>query len=198
MPLLKPVARKMSTSYFPLSADHLIHLIQFNVFRAILTNMVTLRLSHLFSCESEDYMLISALPIPAAIPPTLEPTALQQKVPHAPYVDLFPLAGLRDALVRAEGQYDDCELCIDLLGSISQPQVEEEYRKAEKTDGDNVRTGLVVWGEPWRVESWEVEEGFVEKWGWMLQEGCEDLITSTNRWRELRGDEPLRWNEFGL
>lgn len=174
------------------------HLIQFNVWRAILTNMAMLRLTHLFECEDEttEAMRISELPQPFAVPPLLEPTMLQRQVPHPPYVDLFPLPALRDALILADGRYDDCELCIDLLGSIADPQV-QGYSKPED-DREDGRKGLVVWGEPWRVDSWEVEEGFVKKWGWMLKDNCEPLLRSTDKWREVRGDEPLRWKDLGL
>jgi hypothetical protein len=37
---------------------------------------------------------------------------------------------------------------------------------------------------------WEVTEGFLRKWGFLL-EGCDELIESTNRWRALRGEERL-------
>lgn len=198
LPAIKPVVLELPAGRFPLSSDHLIHLIQFNVFRAMLTNMFTLGITHLFECEKEvsEQMRISQLPLPAAVPPSLEPTALQRQVPHAPYVDLFPLAGLRDTLIQAEGTYDDCELCLDLLGSISSPQVEGYSNGNEGADDD--RKGVVVWGEPWHVDSWEVEEGFIKKWGWMLKDNCEDLIRSTNQWRQVRGDEPLRWTDWGI
>ncbi|KIV81455.1 hypothetical protein PV11_03644 [Exophiala sideris] len=201
LPVIEHEARGLLKDYFPLSTDHLIHLVQFNVFRAILMNMMTLRTTHLFSCEGDttELLRISALPLPGSIPPSLEPTPLQRQVPHAPYADLFPLPGLRDALVRAEGEYDDCDLCIDLLGSISAPDLEYRPANVDNDDEDgNVRKGLVVWGEPWRVESWEVEEGFVKKWGWMMRENCEELIRSTDKWREVRGEEPLRWSDLGL
>jgi hypothetical protein len=37
------------------------------------------------------------------------------------------------------------------------------------------------------VGSWELMEGFVEKWGFLLG-GCEVLIEGTNRWRAVRGE----------
>lgn len=186
--------------HFPFSTDHLIHLIQFNVFRAVLINMFTIRATHLFSCETNmtDWIRISALPLPSAIPPTLEPTALQRRIPHAPYVDLFPLPGLRDALVLAEGTYDDCELCVDLLGSIADKHVRDRQTIEDVTKEQDDRKGLIVWGEPWRIESWEVEEGFVRKWGWMLKDNCQELLRSTNHWRDIRGEEPLKWDDWGI
>lgn len=54
--------------------------------------------------------------------------------------------------------------------------------------------GLIVWGPAERIESWEVTEGFAGKYSWLLK-GCADLQRATNRWREARGDEPLRFQE---
>jgi len=52
------------------------------------------------------------------------------------------------------------------------------------------RNGVIVWGEPWDVGSWELMEGFVRKWGFLLA-GCEVLIEGSNRWRARRGEGPL-------
>lgn len=53
------------------------------------------------------------------------------------------------------------------------------------------RRGLILWGEPHRAESWEATPGFLRKWMWTI-EGCDELIESTNRWRRVRGEEPIR------
>jgi hypothetical protein len=61
-------------------------------------------------------------------------------------------------------------------------------------DDDNItstRNGLVIWGEPYRAESWEATPGFLRKWAWAVT-GCEELIVSTNRWRGARGEGPVR------
>jgi hypothetical protein len=55
------------------------------------------------------------------------------------------------------------------------------------------QTGLVVWSVPWDPSGWEVSEGFLEKWGWVVQ-GCEELMVSTSRWRRLRGDQELAFS----
>ncbi|KAF2194253.1 hypothetical protein K469DRAFT_744902 [Zopfia rhizophila CBS 207.26] len=184
----------LSKVLFPLSTDHLMPLIYFNVYRAILTNMELLRLPNIFSCEVvfDRFRRISALPLPATAPPSLQPTSLQQTVPHPPWVDLFPVAEMRDALIRAMGRFDECELCIDMLGYEIKPKVGAEARSHRDLEEEEERKGVIVWGDPWYVESWEVTEGFVSKWGWMLEEGCEELLRSTNRWREIRGEEPLK------
>jgi hypothetical protein len=53
------------------------------------------------------------------------------------------------------------------------------------------RNGLIIWGEPYRAESWEATPGFLRKWAWAVV-GCEELIASTNRWRGVRGEGPVR------
>jgi hypothetical protein len=49
---------------------------------------------------------------------------------------------------------------------------------------------MVLWGEPWCTTGWEISEGFARKWAFLL-DGCNNLIESTNKWREARGDERL-------
>lgn len=88
--------------------------------------------------------------------------------------------------------------CEDLLGVLgSQPAyfgVEPEVRGLVVSGGDDEvtanRNGLIVWGEPHTVDSWEATPGFLRKWAWAVV-GCEELIESTNRWRAVRGEEPL-------
>jgi hypothetical protein len=67
----------------------------------------------------------------------------------------------------------------------------------EGRDEDEVtaeRKGLIVWGEPYDMRSWEATPGFLAKWSWAV-EGCDDLIQSSNRWRQMRGEEPIRLSE---
>ena len=190
---------------FPLSADHLIHLVQLNVYRALLTNMLSLSMTRIFECstslDESDSRVISALPYPAVVPPQLEPTALQQCTAHSAWIDLFPLPAMRDILIRAEGTFDECDLYVDVLGSIgnkhfSHKSPSQVIRRV--VDKSQERRGIVVWGDPWCVSSWEVEEGFARKWGWMIRNDCEELLQSTNRWRQSRGEKPVNWAQMGF
>lgn len=61
----------------------------------------------------------------------------------------------------------------------------------DDSDITSDRTGLIVWGDPWMLENWEITPRFVRKWAWAI-EGCDDLIRATNKWRTSRGDEPIR------
>ncbi|KAF2800201.1 hypothetical protein K505DRAFT_370407 [Melanomma pulvis-pyrius CBS 109.77] len=164
---------------FPLSPDHhLITLIQYNVFRGIHTNIILCRIYSAIPSECNLSLTISSLPIPSTPPPTFLPTPTQLVVPHANWIDSIPCARLRDNLIHAQGSYDEDELCEDVCGGL--------YEGFD----DCRQRGLLVWSEPWMVESWEVSEGFAAKWGWLL-EGCEEMWRSTDHWRRERGEEAL-------
>ena len=63
-----------------------------------------------------------------------------------------------------------------------------------------IAKGLIIWGEPHDTSSWEVTPGFLAKWPWAM-EGCDDLIESSNRWRLMRGEEPMRpfrWKSYSI
>lgn len=165
---------------FPLSLDHqLITLIQYNVLRATMVNLSILSLTHTLPVECGLALSIfDNLPTPATVPPSLEPTSLQRSTPHQPWIDCFPAARVRDNLIRWTGRFDPDDLCCDLSGGLY-----EGFDDVEKR-------GMIIWGEPWREDGWEVTERFAEKWGFLL-DGCHELVESTNRWRAQRGEDPL-------
>lgn len=169
---------------FPLSSDHLIVLTQYNALRAFLTNLTILQLLDTIPIECS--MALDVAPIPSftspcaasQVPPSLQPTALQLTVPHAHWIDIIPLARWRDNMILAQGTYDEDDLCCDCAGGLWEGI------------SDNEQRGVLVWSDPWDVRGWEVSEGFLTKWGFLLK-GCDEVITSTNKWREVRREEPL-------
>jgi hypothetical protein len=122
--------------------------------------------------------LIPLHPPPAQIPATLAPTALQKSTPHPHWIDIIPSPALRDNCIRWAGMIDAEDLCSDLIGGL--------YEGRDDSD----TKGWIVWRNPWDVDGWEVTEGFVEKWGRLLR-GCKDVVEASNRWRALRGEDPL-------
>ncbi|CAM1505972.1 Fc.00g116090.m01.CDS01 [Cosmosporella sp. VM-42] len=50
--------------------------------------------------------------------------------------------------------------------------------------------GLLSWSDPWEISGWELTERFAKKWGYLLQ-SCPDVITAANKWRMIRGEQPL-------
>jgi hypothetical protein len=208
---------------FPLSTDHLLHLVQFNVFRAFVSNKHTLNI--LLKGWTKDAPPPTSCPISGPyrddtsiyplnpnIPFSLAPTRLQQTRDHSIWINLFPFPRVRDNLIMHEGNFDHWELLQDLIGELmgTIPVREQQgasfattvsssrspessasiagYEEDEITTG---RKGLIVWGEPHNMHNWEVTPGFLAKWSWVL-DGCDDLIESSNRWRLIREEEPMR------
>ncbi|KAK5053173.1 hypothetical protein LTR84_002147 [Exophiala bonariae] len=224
-----------SFSMFPLSKDHLIPLVHYNVWRAIVTNMILLGSTQMFECQGQmDHSLdVVPLPMSSNIPPSLEPTYLQRHIEHEPWIDLFPLAALRDALILAQGMYDDCDLCYDMVGGFDTKGGQDPHpvpkmnplapspspssssstssllsrtrssttvpRQTFNPDAETEENnGLIIWGNPEYIGSWEVSEGFARKWGWMISRGCGDLLRATDCHRRDRYDDPIKWDEFGI
>ncbi|CAH0027929.1 unnamed protein product [Clonostachys rhizophaga] len=167
--------------FFPLSPDHkLITLVQYNLKRALLTNMNLLgNLKHLpRECESVLSLLPFAIPPPPAIPSTLLPTELQLITPHNPLIDSVPFPEMRNNLILEADKYDMAELASDGYGGLFGGFSDLELR------------GVIVWGDPWKLDQWEITDAFSKKYQFLLA-NCGDLIESTNRWRESRGEDRL-------
>ena len=159
--------------------DHLLTLTKFNVLRAVLGNLTALGLS-IQEIDDGDAALspfnTTKIPISrhrdhhcekSILPASLQPTTTQPSVPHHPWLDCFPYSRMRDNLINALAGVDDCELCTDIM---------------DPANGD---VGLMVWGDPWLPQSWEVSEWFVQKWSWVI-EGCSDILVHSNYWRDRR------------
>ncbi|KAL2821549.1 hypothetical protein BJX63DRAFT_219016 [Aspergillus granulosus] len=165
------------------SADHLLSLTRLNVHRAFVANMVALGITWEWMEEDSISPFFRAGPPapppyrePAALPEKLQPTDLQRGSVHHTWIDLFPCPVMRDNLIRRGNDWDDEELCVDIMGYW---------------DGNSTRPfGLIVWGEPGDTANWEITEGFLSKWGWLVR-GCVELMRSTNYWRAKRGLRPL-------
>lgn len=165
---------------FPISRDHLLPLVEYNVFRATSTNLLILGHSRLRGSPCSFNGPGPILPNPyqdAGIPTSLRPTPLQQSTSYPDWIDLLPSPRMRDNAIRAQHLFTGSELCADLLGGLMGRQ-------------NDVDSGLIVWSNPWEPSGWELTEGFVRKW-WFLIQGCTDLFESTNHWRDIRGETQL-------
>ncbi|KAK8071304.1 hypothetical protein PG997_011507 [Apiospora hydei] len=106
---------------FPLSPDHLITLLQYNVLRALSVNRTLISgiLTTPLDCSEETIHVLSYRPSSnsqSLLPPSLLPTTLQQTVPHGDWVDIFPCPAARDRVIRAAGTFDEDELWADCIG----------------------------------------------------------------------------------
>ncbi|KAM0310576.1 hypothetical protein ACHAPQ_012481, partial [Fusarium lateritium] len=186
---------------FPLPSDQLLHLIQYNVFRAFISIKRTLKTvsSDPTTCPVYGPCLDDTMrcPLNPSIPPSLAPTSLQSTRYHFPWINIFPFPRMRDNFIRREGHFDKWELWQDLVGDlmgsntapwqrgtpagVSAPVVGLKHLQMSSLgkfiDTDEVtagRSGLIIWGEPHDMQSWEATPGFLAKWSWAV-EGCHHL-----------------------
>ncbi|RBR09766.1 hypothetical protein FVER53590_30472 [Fusarium verticillioides] len=203
---------------FPLPSDQLLHLIQFNVYRAFISIKRTINTISLdpTTCPVFGPCLDDTTRYPPNpnIPSSLAPTALQLSQYHFPWINIMPFARFRDNLIRREGRFDNFELWRDMVGdlmsytaapwqrgtpfsfsaSTTEPEESRGSMLEDYIDTDELtsgRNGLIIWGEPHDMQSWEATPGFLTKWSWAV-EGCEELVDISNRWRTRRGAEPMR------
>ncbi len=174
--------RKQFNIIFPLCPDHLITLLQFNALRALAVNRTLISgiLTTPLDCAEEIIHVVPYPDKPELLPPALLPTTLQQTVPHGDWVDLFPCPEGRDRLIRAAGTFDEDELWADCIGGLYEGFPDDEIE----------RRGIVAWSPPWDITGWEMSEGFLRKWGWLVK-GMPGALEATNRWRMERGEEPF-------
>lgn len=202
-----PIPRKFT---FPLSRDHLIPIIELNVYRASLTNIYILGAYSLLCNSPCGYAVNNSEPplFPwtgyqpfGDVPESLRPTPLQRSTSHEVWIDIIPSARMRDnaILAVAEGRLRNEDLCADILRGIcgegkgrGRAVQSETGRGGGGNDVDEAR--LIVWKDPWDPRGWEVTEGFLKKWGFLLRgDGEDDMVKATNRWRALRGEDPIVW-----
>lgn len=166
---------------YPMSRDHLLPLVEYNVWRATLTNVLILGHVHLIgqrNCRFGSCAPIFPNPYQSGrLPESLKPTALQQSRPHPDWIDILPSPKMRDNAIRSLHLLPQEELCADLMGRMSGGQYNSE-------------SAIIAWSNPWEPSGWELSGGFIRRW-WMLVQGCDDMFEATNRWRRLRGDDSL-------
>lgn len=195
---------------FPLSRDHLITIIELNVYRASLTNIYILGAYSLLCNPACGYAVNNSEPplFPwtghqpsGIIPDSLRPTPLQRSTPHEVWIDILSSPSMRDnaIIAVAEGRLRNEDLCADVLRGIcgEGKRRERTARNVDPPSGDSEdgdEAHMIVWNTPWDLSGWEVTEGFLRKWGFLLRgDGEDDMLRATNRWRALRGEDPIVW-----
>ncbi|KAF4952233.1 hypothetical protein FSARC_12698 [Fusarium sarcochroum] len=141
---------------FPLSSDHLIILLQYNVLRACLANhelIAPLGSAAVAECESAAEHVVPYPVNTGLVPPPLLPTALQSTIPHEGWADIIPHPAWRDNILLALGHFDEDALWSDVMGGLFEgfPESEVEHR------------GVIAWDPPWDASGWELSEG-VNNW----------------------------------
>jgi hypothetical protein len=182
----EPAITSIASVVFPLSSDHFIVLVQYNVLRGSLMNRHLL--DHALKVAfheptttiSTDNHVFPRLTARAfhTLPLTLRPTQLQSTVSHPHWIDIIPHSQMRDNLINAMGGFEAEVLWVDTVGGLFLGFADDPGAEAK---------GAIVWDTPWNWEGWELSESFVGRWKWAL-EGCDEVLEATNRWRELRGE----------
>ncbi|KAL3474029.1 hypothetical protein BJX99DRAFT_248497 [Aspergillus californicus] len=161
-----------------LRSDLLLHLVQFNFTRALMQNARVLGLTSETLHDDAISPFNTAGPVlgEKCLPSSLQPTMVQRSIPHHPWVDLLPVAEMRNNLIWAGDFEEEEQLCKDMKGCGSEKE--------------GCNTGIIVWSDPWDAAGWEVTESFAKTWGWVIW-NCRDLMRSTNQWRARRGEKAL-------
>lgn len=191
--------------WFPLPYDNLLHLVEFNVLRGLLQNKYMVDYltipcqvpdphSQTFISNPAVLRYSTILPVHPECSGSLAPTLLQMSVNHFSWIDCFPCPVMRENIIRHEFEFSHADFVKDLVGSLMNLQIFYQPPSLSRSDPASIdmtaQTGLIIWGEPFLVSSWEMTPGFIRKWGWMVR-NCYELLDSTNQWRELRGEGPL-------
>ncbi|UQC73431.1 uncharacterized protein CLUP02_00075 [Colletotrichum lupini] len=160
-------------------------LTRLNAFDALARNALVLGIPvELIESDDGDSLFIHQGPerpgSSEVLPPHLSPTALQRTVKHHPWLDLFPIPKMRDNILRGiqSGEIDEDELCNALVCDL--------------LDLDSpTKSSLVIWGDAWDLNGWELGPEFFRRWGGLVQ-GCPEVLTATNYWRQKRGVGKIR------
>jgi hypothetical protein len=153
---------------------------RFNAFDGLARNALMLQIP---ACTLEDDNSLSPFnhygPLTvddrSTFPVHLFPTALQRTVVHHPWLDLFPIPGMRDNILRGmqEGRFDEDQLCDEICCELVNVEASSS-------------APLIIWGNAWDANAWEFSIAFIQKWN-MLFEGCPEVLRITNYWRQQRG-----------
>lgn len=164
------VSLRSSKSGVALPADHLLHLIQYNVLRGVHHAKYILAGPSAFiipGIEKDEIrpghvwflgrsIFFATRP---GLPESLVPTSLQMDIIHSTWINFLPIPKMRDNLIAKETSFDHAEFVRDLLGDkiveymfgsfwSSKPSIAS---KLALTDGDDddvttSRQGLILWG----------------------------------------------------
>ncbi|EEU35158.1 uncharacterized protein NECHADRAFT_53318, partial [Fusarium vanettenii 77-13-4] len=124
------------------------------------------------------------------MPACLQPTQLQMNLPHPTWIDALPFPKIRDNLLRRQNLFHHGQFLSDLVGYLTYAPITVSQGVPVVNETDDIKNGLILWGEPSSQENWEVTPEFLIKWAWAVV-GCEELVQSSNRWRTVRGEDPL-------
>jgi hypothetical protein len=114
------------------------------------------------------------------LPPNLEPTEVQRRIPHHPLFDLFPWPSVRTKLIIVFSQ----------PVQTRPPAARDPLALMQMFyDMDDSAEGLKISGSDWHSgENWEVGQAFFKNWWWVFDRS---VIDNSNVLRAKRGAQKL-------
>lgn len=173
-----PLKEGCSAFSFPLSNDAALEVPVLNALRAGLT------LANLLDCANsifDPFTLRTLTPQPQSVPLNLQPTEVQQRIPHHPLLDILPWPSVRTKLICA----------LSLPEPLRPPPARDSMAIMQIVfDIDDTAEGFRVNGmNELDGKAWEVGEAFFRNWWWALDR---EVLENTNRLRAQRGVGRLR------
>lgn len=193
--------------WFPLPADHLLHLVKYNVFRGLWRNKFMVdSLTVPYYAPGPSITTSFAFPRYSSLLPkaseyhgSLVPTKSQMRLNHFSWIDCIPCSIMRENLISHEFNFSHVDFLRDLVGTlINLDLFKAPFLTVTIHDGNvsggletvAAGSGLILWGEPYLIDSWEITPDFLQKLGWTIM-NFPELVNSTNYWRMSRGKTPL-------
>jgi hypothetical protein len=126
LPMSEPATTSIPSVVFPLSSDHLIVLVQYNVLRGshmnrqLLDHTLKVAFNKPSTTISTNTHVFPRLTAHAfhTLPLTLRPTQLQSTVSLPHWVDIIPHPRMRDNLINAMGGFDAEVLWVETVGGL--------------------------------------------------------------------------------
>lgn len=173
-----PLKEGHSAFSFPLSNDATLEVPVLNALRA------GLAVANLLDCANsifDPFALRTLTPQPQSVPLNLQPTDVQQRIPHHPLLDILPWPSVRTKLICA----------LSLPAPLRPPPARDSMAIMQIVfDIDDTAEGFRVNGmNEFDGKAWEVGEAFFRNWWWALDR---EVLENTNRLRAQRGVGRLR------
>jgi hypothetical protein len=115
-----------------------------------------------------------------AVPAWMQPTMIQQTIPHHPFIDILPWPSVRTKLILALAQP------VHLRPPAAR---DTNPMLTLMADTDDIVEGCRVNGDGFDADDWEVGQAFFSNWWWALDP---KIVNATNQKRVQRGASRLK------
>lgn len=152
-----------------------------------------MRISQQIGCDNQLWRLDAVSPFHAGVatpsdqlPLAWRPTPAQVLIKHHPVLDFLPWASVREKVIGIFSLPDELRP-PSATGALAMINFVYDFEDSAE--------GVRIYGDdPYDPGSWEVGQLFFERW-WFLFD--REIVENSNRWRKLRGAEPLAIRDQG-